>query len=202
MASQIAGIKAYLWGPSMWDLLFACALNTPPSENDTLYQLLIDHLSFVIPCPTCADHYRSNIPVISKRVGHEPTDSETSFKWLYELKSQINKDLKKSSKNIQFEDFLERCLFHAHSIDLVRVCDLLVLVSIYCENAGTESAFLSFCGCVSKLVPSKDETFVSSLTSIQNPIVASTYRMCRLVRIRLGMQVPILRQYKLVARSG
>lgn len=86
-----------VWGPYGWKFLHFITIGYPenPSNQDKLnYKNFFQSLGNVIPCPTCAQHYKQHMDLLPL------TDSILSNKknlinWLIDVHNEVNKTLNK-----------------------------------------------------------------------------------------------------------
>ena len=86
-----------VWGPYGWKFLHFITIGYPenPSNQDKLnYKNFFHSLGNVIPCPTCAQHYKQHLNM------YPLTDNILSNKknvinWLIDVHNEVNKSLNK-----------------------------------------------------------------------------------------------------------
>lgn len=86
-----------VWGPYGWKFLHFITIGYPenPSNQDKLnYKNFFQSLGNVIPCPTCAQHYKQHLNM------YPLTDNILSNKknvinWLIDVHNEVNKTLNK-----------------------------------------------------------------------------------------------------------
>jgi hypothetical protein len=90
------------WGPFLWSSLHYIALGYPlkPSTIDKLnYSEFFINLHKVIPCITCADHYKE---MIEKYPPSPHTGSlEELFQWTVDIHNKVNTRLEKKTLSVE-----------------------------------------------------------------------------------------------------
>lgn len=91
-----------VWGPHMWFGIHSIALGYPdaPSSRDRdNYRAFFNNLDQVLPCQTCADHYKQY--VISNSLKDEDMASaDALFAWTVRLHNAVNKRLGKKEISV------------------------------------------------------------------------------------------------------
>jgi hypothetical protein len=86
-----------LWGASLWRSVHAVAMGYPerPSAADTAaYRRFYTELHAVLPCQTCADHYKAYVssnPITDRDIA----SAEALFAWTVRLHNDVNARLGK-----------------------------------------------------------------------------------------------------------
>lgn len=93
------------WGPHAWYMLDMMIIRLNPDDAKLVNHILMQIVSLMetIPCEKCRTHYKNYIET-------NPIDQALSSqlalaRWVYNLRSQINKREKK--QNIPFEGYLK-----------------------------------------------------------------------------------------------
>lgn len=92
-----------LWGASLWRSLHAVAMGYPerPSAADTAaYRRFYADLHAVLPCQTCADHYKayvSNNPITDRDIA----SADALFAWTVRLHNDVNARLGKPVMSLE-----------------------------------------------------------------------------------------------------
>ena len=95
-----------VWGPSGWRFMHFVALGYPdnPSEQDKLsYKQFYESLSEVLPCQSCADHYKENITRVP--IDENLKDRDSLLKWTFDIHNEVNK--LHGKKILSYEEALE-----------------------------------------------------------------------------------------------
>lgn len=91
-----------LWGPALWKLLhtYAEKIGTMPSHpsEEQLWSRLLNNLRYTLPCILCREHYSYYVSIH----GFPKINRDSVRRWLYELHSWVNQELKKS--NVEYEN--------------------------------------------------------------------------------------------------
>lgn len=107
-----------IWGPFFWHMLHYFAVAYTP-DKQMMYQLFFDILHVILPCRSCAEHYR----VLHGRyvISHNIYDSTyTMCRYVYDIHNQINLRLRKRHK-VSFNDFI-------NFFDSICVCEITFVV--------------------------------------------------------------------------
>lgn len=92
------------WGKHVWYILDMMIIRYDPSNEILQNHILMQFVSLMetIPCQNCREHYKN---YISSSPIEEAFKTKISLaKWIYNLKSEINKRQKK--KNITFHEYI------------------------------------------------------------------------------------------------
>lgn len=89
-----SNLSAHVWGPAMWDYMFAVALAVRGQRNgDTLVvRRHMREIATLIPCRPCRCHYRAHL-----RRTPPPSNGDDMFAWVWKLKSDVNRRLGKTN---------------------------------------------------------------------------------------------------------
>ena len=112
-----------LWGPALWQALFACAWHCPPQAFDALFDLLMRQVPLLLPCQLCRRHFGERRAQVTRRAGGEPTKPLEAFVWLWHLKDQVNRSLGQRSTSLA--DVTERHAAFGAPVDDVALGDAL-----------------------------------------------------------------------------
>lgn len=87
-----SNLSPHVWGPAMWDYMFAVALAVRGLRNgDTrVVQRHMRDIATLIPCRPCRCHYRAHL-----RRTPPPDNGDDMFAWVWHLKSDVNRRLGK-----------------------------------------------------------------------------------------------------------
>jgi hypothetical protein len=138
-----------VWGPYGWKFLHFVTFGYPenPSNQDKLnYKNFFYSLGNVIPCPTCAQHYKQHLNM------YPLTDNILSNKknvinWLIDVHNEVNKSLNKRTYtyeegiNLILSNFNKRegfenvtNFFNKHQYLIIAVFILLIFVGLKLRN--------------------------------------------------------------------
>lgn len=122
-----------IWGQYLWSSIHYIALGYPVNPTETEkknYKEFLLNLWKVIPCQSCAIHYKENIkeqPILDEDL----ENTETLFKWTVDIHNKVNKQLGK--KKMTVEDARKMYLnkqpekkFSQGSVIIIAICVLLV----------------------------------------------------------------------------
>lgn len=192
-------MRPSLWGPAIWKLMFVCTWNVCEANAEIVRHLLLHIIPTIIPCATCAKHYKDSIPEVNRRAKGRPGTRDHSFRWCWYMKDAVNRRLGVTS--IHLQDFAERFFLYGVSINEVEVADVLVLVALKARDDNKDEVFLEFCDTLYRLLPiDKSTVFMYYLKHAERPIVTSTLRLARATREFHGMTVEDLAKYKATVR--
>ena len=93
-----------IWGPSSWKFLHFVTFGFPtnPTENQRAqYSLFLDHLQYVLPCPTCRAHYQEFVA----NTPPDCTSKQSLVVWLWSLHNTVN--TKNYKPTITYPDFID-----------------------------------------------------------------------------------------------
>lgn len=181
-------MNPYLWGPGLWQALFACAWAAKPAAGQALRRLILDLLPLLLPCEKCILHFLKKHSVVTLRVKGEPDTPERAFRWLWNLKNEINGTL--HVRSIGIDDLAQRFLFHGPVVDDVLLGDSLVFLAMGAHASRRDDLFLEFCGILGSLLPlAEDSELLMALRGMKRPIVAGAVRAAKAARIERGLQV-------------
>lgn len=180
-----------LWGPPLWQAMFACAWHCDAASFEHLYELLLRQIPLLIPCEKCRHHFATNKTTVDRRARGEPKTPEHAFRWLWYLKDEINRSLRRSS--VSLDDVTERHLLHGGIVDDVALGDALVLVAIEARTLDRDDLFVSLCHTLTRLLPLPvDSELRRELEVASRPIVPAALRAAKAARIERGLpQMPL-----------
>lgn len=183
-----------IWGPPVWDMLFGCAWKCT-KENFSTLQRLVDCTTRILPCELCRQHFRQHRPEVERRVG-VPNDPNRMIRWLYQLKTLVNQNLRRPS--IPFDDLVERFTFSENAVNDVCLADALVLFAYTARTLALESVFVEMSACVSKLIPlPTDSELVRHLARVREvDVVVDAWRAARATRIERGYRPLSIEHYR------
>lgn len=187
-------MKATLWGPALWQAMFACTWSCPADEMDQLRTLLMELLPLLLPCQKCRRHYRLHAPKLLQRYG-TPRTPDRMFTWLYHLKDQINHSL--GQRSIREIELRERMRYQGPLVDDIAFADCLVLIAIHAHALQRDDVFLAACAAFSHFLPlAQDSQFAQLLARPSRPIAQYAYTLTRAARTERGLPCFRLKHYR------
>ena len=185
-----------LWGPAMWQALFACAWRG--ADDARLTDLLLRLVPLLLPCRKCRNHFVKNRPAVARRAHGEPSTSEHAFRWLWFLKDQVNKGL--GMRSVALEDLRQRYAVHGAVVDEVLLGDALVFVALEARVLERDDLFVELCAALAALLPLPDDSqFGRALEAVTRPVVPAARAAARAARVERGHPVASLAHYQAVA---
>lgn len=181
-------VNPCLWGPSVWQTMFACAWNCNDKEFLTLKKLLIDQIPLLIPCVKCRNHFARNRLKVNRRARGEPKTPMHAFQWLWYLKDEVNKSL--SVRSTPMEDIVERHKFHGGIVDDIALGDSLVLMAMEAHEMDRADVFVELCQALVVLLPLPDdsELKLSLRTITVRGILPGALRAAKAARVERGVK--------------
>jgi len=190
-------VQSYLWGPQLWEALFACAFHCRKDRCDDLSALLHYHLGLLLPCEKCRKHFKTKVPRLDRKVG-QITSSADAVWWLYLLKSEVNRTERKT--NMDFDSVQQFLLLSQGRVDDVKLADALVLVAVGAKKNKLEDVFVEFCQYLSSLLPlPPDSSLRVHLANLRFPILTTTVSAAAATRIEHGLPTLSLKHYNTIA---
>ena len=158
-----------------------------------MWSFLQDHLRQLLPCEVCRLHYsftKTSLPRPDLCV------HLSVFEWLYKVKASINRRIKTS--NLSLSMLMTRHAFYGEaSLNLPRLADTLVLLSIHAERSRESESFLLLCKILERSLPfPSDSRCLRCLRSMRSPILSNAIVLCQSVRSEHGMQRLPLSHYE------
>ena len=191
-------MKTTLWGPPLWDLLFAAAWACPAKHSALLWLVLTEHLEEMLPCVTCRAHFRQHLPAVRRRVTSKMRSPADAFRWLYHLKAEVNRSLKRPS--ISLADFTQRFELRGAVVDEIAVADVLVLVALSAAHRKEDDTFVQMCRALAAVLPFPcDSQVAEQLARMDRPIAQGAAQVARTARIERGHKPLSLAHYKSLA---
>lgn len=177
----------HLWGPPLWQCLFACAWHG--ADFEALRELLFVQLPLLLPCEKCRHHLVANRPAATRKAGGEPRTSAQAFRWLWFLKDEVNRSLRPRQPSIDLDDLRARYSLHGGVVDDVALGDALVLVALDARRRDLDDDFVRFCtASLAVLLPlPADAELLLALRAMQRPIVANAVRCAKASRVERGL---------------
>ena len=203
-------MNPYLWGPALWQALFACAWNANNDQGVLLHRLLAELLPLLIPCEKCRAHFHKKQPIVLKNMAKatkmttppRPDAPERAFRWLWHLKDQVNQTL--GTRSISMDDLTQRFLLHGPVVDDVVLGDTLVLIALDAHERKLDDHFVEFCTILGTLLPlPSDSELLRALQAkvFRRPILPSSVRAAKGARIERGLVPHELKHYKYISEE-
>ena len=95
MSKKIINIVNEDWGPIAWNFIHNFSIKS--KENDLMI-VMIKTFGYILPCPTCKNHYNFLINDIYKLDEEEKLGKKDLIKYLYTIHNLINDNLDKKIK--------------------------------------------------------------------------------------------------------
>lgn len=188
-------MKGVLWGPALWNAMFACAWWSTQSDMPQLHKLVTYLVPQLLPCEKCRDHYSRKLAKVNRRAKGDPKTPDHVFRWLYYLKDEVNSTLKTPS--IEFSDLTERYALHGGVVDDVLLGDALVLVALNANDLQRDDLFLEMCESLAILLPlPTDSQFIKNLQLMNRPIIPAAVRAAKAARVERGLRAFPLAHYR------
>lgn len=148
-----------IWGPIMWQMLFAVAWYCKDSQITDLRTILLELLPRLLPCHDCRLNFRMHKSEVTRKARGDPKNAEHAFRWLYHLKDEVNSSFTPPVPSVSFKEFRARYALHdGHILNDVDVADLLVLVAIEAKELKREVDYLEFCTLIAPMLPAHMES--------------------------------------------
>ena len=190
-------MRGSLWGPSVWQMMFACSWNVDARTADTLREMLMEQLPFLLPCKQCRDNYNDHVLKVNRKI-RRPTSTDDFMRWCYYLKDEVNKTTRHPS--IPLAELIDRYVLHGPCVSEVHLADTLMLVALSARALQRDDVFISFCHNLSVVLPTpSDSALRVALGTVSRPIVNSALRCARNTRLQHGMKPLVMTHYRAVA---
>lgn len=188
-----------LWGPALWQALFAAAWTCAPRDVGVLTDVLLRLVPLLLPCEACRHHFVKHRAAIARSAHGEPrTTAEHAFRWLWVLKDRVNRSL--GRRSISFADLTARYAFHGGLVDDVALGDALVLVALEARALDRDELFLELCAALARLLPlPHDSQMRAVLANCRRPIVPCAVAAAAAARVERGLPALGLAHYKAAA---
>jgi hypothetical protein len=149
---------------------------------------LVECIGELLPCDKCRRHFAANRTKVNRRAGKIPIDTKGMLFWLYCLKDEINKSLRKTS--ISYDELMNRCIFHGAVVDDVMIADTLVIFAISALDLRRVAEFLELCTLLTELLPvPHDAELKRYLPKVSETfLVSETVKVARACRVERGLQ--------------
>ena len=215
-------MRPTVWGPPLWQAMFACAWNCPADDFPILHALLLHQIPKLLPCELCRNHFVSHLPYANRRARGEPQSPQHAFRWLYYLKDEVNRSIamgmldraRLPSEQIRvieryltsrlspsFLDITERYVLHGGVVDEVALGDVLVLMALTARQLKLDDVFVATCRSLATLLPlPHDSQFRQALARLEGPVVTSAVDAARRARVERGLRTMTLAHYRNVAQ--
>ena len=179
-----------LWGPCVWKTLFSISFNCNSSDVPSV-QKLLKLLERVIPCPTCRTHYKINRTKADDL--HPLTNKENIHKWLWYMKTLINKQIK--IKNTELKYIKLRYDTFGHDICDTELCDVLVLISLTVKGEDVDK-FHQFIFILGNLIRFIRGQLSALLQCLENASPVTILNLTNTVRSGYGFSTRELSHYQ------
>lgn len=175
-------MRPSLWGPVVWKLMFACTWSISDEMAELVQRFLLELVPDIIPCPTCADHYRRNLSTVNRKARGRPGTGDHSFRWCWYMKNEVNTSLGITS--VHLSDFAERYILHGSILPEVEVADVLVLMAIHARTQSKDDEFVEFCAAIVEMLSKhyNSSVFLYYLGHVKRPIIPTALRLARFTR--------------------
>ena len=193
-------MRPSLWGPTIWRIMLSCTWNVSDDLVDVVQRFLLVLVPEILPCTTCADHYRRHITTVNRKARGRPGGGDHSFRWCWYMKNEVNLSLSPPVTSIHLADLAERYLLHGAVLPHVEAADVLVLCAIQARNDSKDDVFVEFCASIATLLREDDSVFLHYLKHIQRPIIPTTLRLARFTREAHGLPRMDLLKYRETVR--
>ena len=100
MSKKIIKVGNEDWGPIAWNLIHNFSIH---SKDNELMIVMIKTFGYILPCPTCKNHYNYLINDIYKLNDDENLNKKYLIKYLYTIHNLVNETLDKNTK-ISFKE--------------------------------------------------------------------------------------------------
>lgn len=195
-------VNPVVWGPPLWQTLFACAWHCCQDNAVALKTMVLDCLPMLLPCELCRNHWIVTNKEATRILGKQPSSGDLMFKWLYHFKNEVIK-LNRQRPYVSLDDITERFCFHGGIVDDVALGDVLVLMAITAEKLSRDTIFIEFCKHLFVLLPlPADSELLKRLQVMKKPIVCHTVRAARAARVERGLSKLSEKHYRTVADDG
>lgn len=84
---EINSIDPVFWGKSGWIFLNSIILTYKP-ENKQNYKIFIEQLQYILPCKTCGENLKKNLPSLNDAL----ESKESLLLWLLKVRNGVYKD--------------------------------------------------------------------------------------------------------------
>ena len=117
-----------VWGPHGWKFIHYVALGYPDEPTDAdkrSYKKFYESLRDILPCQSCADHYRDTIHMYP--VDGHLSSREELLRWSFDIHNTVNKRIGKPT--LTYEKAI-RLYTHKqfHNTHVLRKCMLVVAI--------------------------------------------------------------------------
>lgn len=211
--TRARAMQPTLWGPALWQVLFACAWTCAAADFESLRTLALDVLPLLLPCAKCRQHFVDNRSRVNRRARGEPRSADEMFRWLWFLKDEVNETVRREAsrapprggvQSVPLARVRERYALHGGLVDDVLLGDTLVLVAIEAHREKRDELFLQLCALLARLLPlPKDSELRCHLeNTTRGPIVNAALRAARGARVERGLPQLTLAHYKAAGEAS
>ena len=186
-----------LWGPGLWQALFACAWCCRKAHGPALSDVILRLLPLLLPCEKCRLHFAAKRAKVKRRARGDPLDAATAFRWLYYLKDEVNQTA--GLRSPPLEVVQSTYAFHGPLVDDVRLGDALVLVALEAHELGRGELCAELCRAFAMLLPlPADSELRRHLARVEGtkPVVPQVVRAARAARVERGLPQLSLAHYR------
>lgn len=102
----LIGMTPSVWGPIIWTTMHIVTLGYSPVPTDQEKKAAIEFfeaLVYLIPCPICRIHYKSNLE--AKPIRNAVNSRNELIVWVFQMHNEVNKHLKKPE--LTMEQFIK-----------------------------------------------------------------------------------------------
>lgn len=190
-----------LWGPGLWQALFACSWGCRKAHARMLGDLLLRLVPLLLPCEKCRLHFVAKQAKVKRLARGDPQDSASAFRWLYFLKDEVNRT--NGLRSPPLEVVQTTYAFHGPLVDDVRLGDALVLVALEAHELHREELCAELCRALARLLPlPADSELRRHLARVDGarPVVPQVVKAARAARVERGLtQLPLAHYRELSA---
>jgi hypothetical protein len=122
-------MEPMVWGPPGWEFLHSITFQYPKEPTNferKKYYAFFENLKYVLPCPTCQEHYTKNFDDIPIRLDNR----QDLINWLIDIHNAVN--IKNGKREWSYDEVYEK--YNKMYNDFIPVDD----------DDKKESSFLSF----------------------------------------------------------
>ena len=193
-------MRPSLWGPTMWRIMLVCTWNVSEDLVDVVQRLLLVLVPEVLPCTTCAEHYKRHLTTVNRKARGRPGAGDHSFRWCWYMKNEVNMSLNPPVTSIHLADLVERYLLYGAVLPHVEAADVLVLCAIQARHDSKDDLYVEFCASMAALLRDDKSVFLHYLKHVSRPIIPTTLRLARYTREAHGLPRMDLLKYRETVR--
>ena len=193
-------VSPTLWGPAIWQVMFACAWHCPKDAFDTLCEMLFDTIPQLLPCEKCRRHVVQNSHRATSKSGGRPRTPAEAFAWLWFFKNAVNESLKpRRASAVSLVELTERYQLNGGVVDDVALADTLVLVALEATRENNQEIFRNLAAALAVLLPLPADAYLRKTLATAAPrrsIVSTTVQAARGARHERGLPKFSLAHYE------